>query len=165
MKSQPKIKLPLSLKDITIELVCIVILIITWILPLVVYNDLPEEIAIHFNAKGIPDSYGPKSSLFSLPIFSLLLFLLLTILNKYPHTFNYPVEITEENALKQYTLSTRFIRFLKLSILIVFLFIVYKSISLNPEGLGNFFLPFVFIITFVPVFVYLIKVMRSQKDT
>ncbi|MBD0400750.1 DUF1648 domain-containing protein [Flammeovirga sp. EKP202] len=164
MKKQPKIKISLSLKDKTIELVCIAILLITWILPLAVYNDLPEEIAIHFNAEGIPDSYGPKSSLFGLPIFSLLLFLLLTILNKYPHTFNYPVEITEENAFNQYTLSTRFIRFLKLSILIVFLIIVYKSISLNPEGLGNFFLPFVLIITFAPIIIYLVKVMRSQKD-
>ncbi|NME72704.1 DUF1648 domain-containing protein [Flammeovirga aprica] len=164
MKKQPKIKLTLSLKDKTIELVCIAILLITWLIPLIVYNDLPDEIAIHFNSKGIPDNYGHKSTLFGLPIFATFLFILLTILNKYPHTFNYPTEITEDNAFKQYTLSTRFMRFVKLSILIVFLVIVYKSVELNPEGLGTFFLPFVLLITFMPIIIYFLVLRKNNLN-
>ncbi|KXX71318.1 DUF1648 domain-containing protein [Flammeovirga sp. SJP92] len=164
MKNQPKIKLNLTNKDKTVEIIAILVLLLIWLLPLMVYEELPNEIAIHFNAQGIPDNYGHKSTLFILPVVSSLLFILLTVLNKYPHTFNYPTVITEENAERQYMLSTRFMRFLKLAILIVFLVIVYKTIEMDPEGLGVFFMPFVLLITFVPIIIYLVKVMEKNKS-
>ena len=63
------------------------------------YFELPEIIPTHYNEAGEADSYGDKLNILALPIISTLLFIGLTILNKRPHLFNYPSEITKENAL------------------------------------------------------------------
>lgn len=41
------------------------------ILAAAVYSMLPEQIPTHFNAGGVPDSYGPRGTIFLLPLISL----------------------------------------------------------------------------------------------
>jgi hypothetical protein len=65
-------------------------------------------------------------------------------LNKYPHIFNYPTEITAENALRQYTTATRLLRYLKPMVVVIFFAIAQQTISTatgTSAGLGLWFLP------------------------
>jgi hypothetical protein len=48
----------------------------------------------------------------------------MSILNKYPHAFNYPTKITMQNAEKQYTIATKLIRYLKFMVVLTFSLIV-----------------------------------------
>src|SRR5579883_1223453 len=63
---------------------------------------LPAIVPTHFNISGQPDAYGSKNGLLILPIIFLLAYGLLTFVERFPHTYNYPFAITEENAPRQY---------------------------------------------------------------
>lgn len=125
MLSRPKIDVLLSKSDIITEVLGWILLFLMWCYVLFVYSKLPEIIPTHFSFSGKADAYGSKSSIFTLPILGLVIFVLLTILNRFPHIFNYPVTITEDNALQQYKMGTRVLRYLKLIIAIIFLTIIY----------------------------------------
>lgn len=167
MNNRPKIKPILTTTDKVIEFICWIALIGIWILTLTNYSALPETIPIHYNGVGEADGFGDKGNILTLPIISTILFIGLTILNKYPHVFNYPNTISEENALQQYTNATRLIRLLKLVIIIIFGLIVFKTIQNvngNAEGLGVWFLPLTFGLIFIPMAYYLTKLLRTKKD-
>lgn len=160
MKERPRIKIELTVVDKIIEVISCVLLIAIWILTITNCRNLPETIPIHFDSKGVADGFGNKSMLFHLPIVASVIFIGLTILNKFPHTFNYLQEITIENAFKQYRNATRMMRVLKLIIVLIFGLISYQVIKHATgqiEGIGSWFLPFVMISIFVTTFYFLIK--------
>jgi len=157
MNKRPKIALELNQTDRILEIIGWILLIGIWILTLANYFGLPETIPIHFNAAGEADGFGNKITILALPILSTLLFVAMTILNKYPHVFNYPTKITQENALSQYTGATRILRYLKLIIVIIFggiVFMTIQNVNGKADGLGTWFLPLTIIMIFMPI-VYL----------
>ena len=165
MNSRPKIKLKLNTPDKIIELVGWIAVIGIWLLTLFNYSDLPEIIPVHYNAAGEVDGYGHKGTILALPLIATILFIGLTVLNKFPHLFNYPFAITEKNALQQYTSATRMLRFLKLTIVLIFGLIVFKTIrnaNGNADGLGSWFLPVTFGLVFIPLIYYLTKATRMK---
>ena len=154
MKERPKIKLQLTLFDTVIEVAAYVALIAFWVMTIFAFSTLPESIPTHYNGLGEVDGYGPKATIFFLPVLGTVLFAFLTYIVKKPETFNYTVEITEENALAQYTNSTKLLRFMKLALLILFIIIYYITIATSKgasDGLGKWFLPFTITLIFVPV--------------
>ena len=168
MNKRPRIKLQLKQTDKILEVVGWVSVFGIWALPLINYFDLPEIIPIHFNGAGKADRFGNKTHIFVLPIISTLLFIGLTILNKNPHVFNYPSEITKEDALHQYTNATRMMRVLKLVIVLIFGLIVFKTIQNvngNTDGLGIWFLPLTMAMIFIPMIYFLINANRKKKTT
>ncbi len=165
MSKRPKIKPDLTISDKIMEFIGWIVVIAVWILILYNYSTLPETIPIHYNLVGEPDKFGDKGNILILPIISIVLFVGLTILNKFPYIFNYPTTITEKNALQQYTNATRLIRFLKMAIVIIFGLVVFftiQNVNGNAEGLGIWLLPFTFIIIFVPIAYYLIKTIQTK---
>ena len=145
MNKRPRIKLQLNQTDKILEIVGWISVVGIWALPLINYFDLPEIIPIHFNGVGKANGFGNKTHIFVLPIISTLQFIGLTILNKRPHVFNYPSQITKENAFRQYTNATRMMRVLKLVIVLLFGLIVFRKIQIingHADGLGTWFLPF-----------------------
>jgi uncharacterized membrane protein len=89
------------------------------------WTGLPEIIPIHFNLRGELDGYGSKNTvLFLLPVMAFL-YVMLTIAARYPHVYNYLVEITEENAAAQYKLAVRLVRTLKLEVMGLFTALEY----------------------------------------
>ena len=164
MNKRPRIKLQLKQTDKILEIVGWISVFGIWALPLINYFDLPEIIPIHFDGAGKADGFGNKIHIFILPIISTLLFIGLTILNKHPHIFNYPSQITKENAVDQYTNATQMMRVLKLVIVLLFGLIVFKTIQNvngHADGLGTWFLPFT-IGLFIMLTLYFL--MMSMKD-
>ena len=154
MKERPKIKLQLTLFDTVIEVAAYVALVAFLVMTIFAFSTLPESIPTHYNGLGEVDGYGPKATIFFLPVLGTVLSAFLTYIIKKPETFNYTVEITEENALAQYTNSTKLLRFMKLALLILFIVIDYKTIATSngaSDGLGKWFLPFTIALIFVPV--------------
>ena len=126
-------------------------------------SNLPVSIPIHYNLEGQADGFGEKFNIFTLPVISTLMFIGLSLLNNYPHIFNYQIEITEENATDQYAIATRMLRYLKLIIVVVFGLISYKTIESSEnqsDGIGIWFLPLILGLIFIPI-AYFIK--KSSK--
>ena len=165
--NRPKIKVPYEALDIIIDLISATLLILLIIYTLISYSDLPEIIPSHFNAKGEVDGYNSKNLIWLLPIIGIVSFMGLFILNKYPHIHNYMVNITEDNALKNYRLSTRIVRFTNLFVIIIFVIVNYTIIASAQSktiNLGEWFVPTIVITSIlIPVFilVYHYKINRS----
>lgn len=164
MNNRPRVNLKLELIDKILELLGWVSILGVWTFTLVNYFDLPDIIPIHYNSAGQVDGYGNKANILILPIVSTILFIGLTVLNKYPHVFNYPIEITDSNAWYQYTNATRMIRYLKLIIVIILGLIVFRTIQhINGDlnGLGTWFLPFVLVMIFIPILYFFVQAKRK----
>jgi uncharacterized membrane protein len=134
--SRPKIILKLSVFDKSIEILTGFLLFFMWAWLLYHYSMLPEKIPTHFNFAGEADGFGNKKDLFILAISATILYILLSILNRFPHIFNYPVEVTEHNAPKLYQLGNQMLRSLKfLTILAMCLVQIFNvNIAKNNEG-------------------------------
>lgn len=165
MQLNPKIKLPLTYLDKALDTLGLMLTLSLWGLSIFSFIQLPTIIPIHFNAAGEVDGYGSNSTLIILPILGTLLYIGLSLLNKRPHIFNYIVIITEENAAQQYIYATRMIRFLKISIVLIFNIVIlstYLSSVGFIKGLGLWFIPFIFGLTFIPTAYYIYKSFKTK---
>jgi len=165
METRPKIKISLTTTDNFIEAAGWLALLLIWGITFYQFKNLPETIPTHFNITGEADGFGKKSTIFLLPVFGTVLFIGLTILNFFPHVFNYPVKITPENAAKQYEMATRLVRVLKLSVLIIFIMIIWMTsavASAKMNGLAAWFVPVVLAVTFIPLGYYIYKSFRNK---
>ncbi|WP_299278773.1 DUF1648 domain-containing protein [uncultured Psychroserpens sp.] len=155
--NRPRIKVPYETLDMIVDLITVTILLLLFIYTFMSYSDLPDIIPSHFNAKGEVDGHSQKSFLWLLPSFGLIMFVGLSILNKFPHIHNYMVNITEDNALKNYRLSTRILRFTNLFVILIFAVIAFHTIQSakgNPSNLGSWFIPVTIgISVMLPVFI------------
>ncbi|MBS1751829.1 MAG: DUF1648 domain-containing protein [Bacteroidetes bacterium] len=165
MNQRPRIKIKPQPFDTIIELLAWVTFLLLWLLTILYYNSLPDKIPTHFNASGYADGYGSKSTFFILPVIGTLIFALLTILNKYPHIFNYSVNITEENAYRQYSNGTRLVRYIKFSVECTFLLIVWSIVQSargKSDGLGVWQLPIILSMNLLPTIYFAVKSYRLK---
>ncbi len=166
MSERPQLKLKLGPADIMLEMLGSLAILALWGLVISHYSSLPDSIPVHFNAEGLPDRFGGKANLFLVPIMSTFTFFGLTFLNRFPEIFNYPVEITGVSALVQYRNMTRMIRYLKMILVVIFGFIVFKNIQVaygNQEGLGDWFLPIALAFLFLPLIYFISNSFRINK--
>lgn len=165
MKTRVKIKLQMQSIDYLLEVIAGAALVILIIIPAMYWPDLPDIIPKHFNALGEPDAYGPKEMIWTLPAVALALFIGLTILNGFPHIFNYPVKVTYENAERLYVLGTRTIRMVKMVMIILFSFINYRTVKISlgeNTGLGNIILPFIMISMALIIAAMIYKMIKAR---
>lgn len=164
---RPVLKLKLTSTDYTLEAIAILGIISLCVLAVVSYSSLPDRIPTHFNIKGQADDWGSKASIFLLPGISILLFTGITILNKFPHIFNYPVKVTGENALRLYKKSVRVMRILKALVVMLFLIIEWQVCrSAENAELPSWFFAAVLIIPIllpVTMALFLTKTFSSGK--
>jgi uncharacterized membrane protein len=166
MEKRPKFKLELTKADKTVEIIGWILIVAIWILIFTNYSDLPETIPTHYNGAGQADGFGGKTAILTLPLISTILFIGLTVLNKFPQEFNYPTDITQDNALKQYTNATRMIRYLKLIIVFIFGLIALKTIQNEngkADGLGVWFLPLTMGLLFITQIYFVIKSFKIKQ--
>lgn len=139
---RPRLKLKFTVVDIILEVIGFLLLLAICAIPVLLYKTLPDAIPTHFGINGQADDWGSKNSIFLLPVISLILYAGLTFLNRFPHIFNYPVVVTEENAFRQYTKATLILRIVKLLMIMLFLFIEWLICNVNGKaGHPIWFLP------------------------
>lgn len=129
-KDRPLIPIELKTFDKILEVIALIVFISIWVTVIYFYNKLPQIIPVHFDLSGNVDRMGDKSSIFTLPFVASFIYLLLTVISKYPQSFNYLQEITLDNAKSQYTFATRLLRVIKvivLSVLFIIILVVIRS--------------------------------------
>lgn len=160
MEARPNIKIELSNIDKILEILCLAILVLLWLGTIVFFSKLPDQIPSHYNASGQADDFSSKTSIFILPLVATVIYIGMTILNRYPHIYNYPTVVTAKNAKKIYTTATRLIRVLKLAVVTIFSGIVFMTIKTtfaNGNELGAWFLPTAITLLIIPILYYLFK--------
>lgn len=150
MNDNPKIKVKPTKFTLYIEITNYLLIFSFWILNILAFKKLPNEIPTHYNSLGEVDAYGSKETIFILPFIATVLFVILNIYAKKPHLSNYSVSITLENAEKQYKNVIKLLHVLNMFVLFIFIFIDYKTIQIGlneTDSLGSWFLPIIFIST------------------
>ncbi|MCB0705389.1 MAG: DUF1648 domain-containing protein [Saprospiraceae bacterium] len=160
---RPGIKIQPEPIDRIIEVIGLIGLILLIGIPLLFFSEIPDTIPRHFGVDGTPDRFANKSQIWVLPIIGLVLYVGLLWTSKYPHLFNFPQKITEQNANKQYKQAVRGMRLIKVVLVWVLAYITYSTIQTaqgNQNGLGNYLIP-VLIITVVGMLGY--SLLQSTK--
>ncbi|MBY0436435.1 MAG: DUF1648 domain-containing protein [Cyclobacteriaceae bacterium] len=149
--SRPRINIRMTPVDWALEIICIagIGLTVFWIASS--YPKLPDTIPIHFGSSGVANGFGSKSMLWILPIVMGVTYIIQTIAVRFPHLFNYPIAITEENAARQYKNQVLMIRVLKPILVLIFLYISYATIQ-NGLGVMHSLSPWLLPVTLVFVF-------------
>lgn len=142
-KERPILSIPTTPLERIMNLLSLLFIVLTYVYAFIMWADLPNRVPAHFNAVGEVDRWGGKGEVFALPIIETFIFVLFMILSKYPHLFNYPVEVTLENAERLYTYSKILLSTMTMIISFMFLLITYEiiQIALGNEGFGNWLMP------------------------
>lgn len=120
--NRPRKSLKLSPIDIAIEIVSIISLLFL----------IGLSVAISFYSENFIVPTNGYGSVWFFTAKGLFVYAALTILGQFPHIFNYPVEVTSENATKLYGQGSQLVRLLKMLIVLSFVFF-----SLCSAGLTN----------------------------
>jgi len=162
---RPVLSIPRSELERMLEIIAIGGLVFGIFILLQSWSTLPDSIPAHFKFSGEVDRWGSKMELLLLPGLSLILYLGLTILSKYPHIYNYAVEITEENAKRQYHIARTMICWLKTEIVCIFTFIEWKSIQIalkQATASDMKFLTIMVVVVLVTMFYYVLKMFKEK---
>jgi len=138
-EKRPKLKIELSWKEKILILISTLYVIAMWVYLYIAWSNLPSIIPIHFGISGAPDRFGNKSSVFLQPIIASIMHILLAVLSKMPHCFNYPVKVTEKNGEALYKIGKELILLLDMEISLMFLILLWEDIQSsigNMSGLG-----------------------------
>lgn len=132
---RPKLDIPYRRPEWILEALAAGALLMCLALPIVFWTYLPDKLPGHYDMQGNVTREDPKAvTLITLPAITVALYALLTFVSRIPHLYNYPVEITPENAARQYRAGRMMILVLKFIIPVVFGFLLFNAVQV---GLGN----------------------------
>lgn len=156
--------------DRVVEVLTLIAVFVSFLFPIIYYSELPEQIPMHFNSSGSPDRIGSRNSIWILPILAAVLCLGINRIIRFPHLFNYPVKITEENAADNYRMAQRTLRIINLIVGGSIAYITWKIILTSlgrSEGLSlEFLIVFSILILGTPLFfMWKLRRMRSKKES
>lgn len=103
------------------------------------WSSLPSDVPIHFNATGEVDRLGSKWWMLFLPIITIALYIFMEVIERKPHTHNYPARLTEQNTFQFYKESCRAMNLTKNIATMMLAYIAIRSVLVALEkvqGLG-----------------------------
>ena len=165
MKAErPRPNLPLTKVEWALQVMTLTVLFSTVGVVYYYWAALPEQITVHFNIFGTPDRQGDKSTLIFLCAISVLNWLMMTILARFPHTFNYLKPITEKNAASQYLLARTFILVLNLEVTGIMFFAIWSCIQVSMGAVQSIdsSLISLLVVLFVSVAIYMFRANKAQ---
>lgn len=127
---------------------------------------LPARIPTHFDAAGQVNGWGSPWSLLGLPAIGCALYLLMTLVARFPGSFNFPVRVTAGNRARLEALALNMIAWLKAEILCLFVCIQEMTVESALHGHGNLpvaFVPLSMVVIFATIGVHMVAMMRAGR--
>lgn len=126
---RPIIKLPFISIEIILEFIAAISLIFMIGTMFYAWPSIPEVVPRHFGFTGEIDTWGNKKFLHFPLTPAVIIYIILSALTRFPHIYNYPVNITVENAERQYRTARTLIIALKAEIVLTFTYTQWAMIS------------------------------------
>jgi uncharacterized membrane protein len=162
MSGRPVIKLPSSRLGSVLNGLSIALVIASWLIPILLYSSLPETIPSHFNFKGEVDGWGNRKIIFLLPVISVVIYTLITVVQCHPEIHNYTSNINESNAPENYSRSVNMLAWVKL--ICMLLFLIVEGISIQA-AIGKLHISYLWIVWVLSGFLLLIPLISIfRKD-
>lgn len=154
-------KLKKNKYDIFVEIVCLILLIGVCIYLILNWVNIPDRIPGHYNAMGEIDRMGSKKELLFLLIIAWLMYLGLTVIEKFPQIWNTGVIVTEKNKECVYRVLKSMLSTMKLIIVATFVFLTINTSQ--AISLPVWFSPIFLILMFGSMIFFIIKLVRESK--
>jgi uncharacterized membrane protein len=106
--------------DYAVNILSLLILIGTCLYLIAIWQTIPDQIPVHYNAAGQVDRMGSKGSVVALPVVAWGMYIGITILEKFPRLWNTGVAVTAENSERVYRVLKQMIGGTKLLMVAVF---------------------------------------------
>ncbi len=160
-----KLKIEMKKIDIVFEALSLIVLLAVWVYTIISWQSLPDTIPTHMNSSGDIDAYGSKSTLYAIAGVILAMYLIFTLISRFPYQFNYIVKINADNERSQYVLALTMLRVVKLEIICLFGYMQVVAITAaqsNSFGIGKYLLPVVAFLILVTAVTYIFLSMREN---
>jgi uncharacterized membrane protein len=157
--------IPLSQMEIFLEISAVMGIIFSLLILYRSWSMVPAIVPTHFGISGVPDAWGGKSSLFLLPAISTLIYLMMTILGRFPRIYNYPVTITETNYVVQYYLARCLLVWIKTEMIWLFGWLNWLTVQTSlghQSGLGWTALPIILSVTIITMVFYFQQAFQAR---
>jgi uncharacterized membrane protein len=128
LSQRPRVEVARTFPDYLAEILALIGVLFVITFPILSWTDLPEQLPRHFGITGSPTAWGGSGTILFPAILATLMYGGLTLVARIPHCFNYPWQITEENAAIQYRLARSMIIWLKALIVWMFLYIMWSQV-------------------------------------
>ncbi len=129
-------------------------------------HPLPSRIPSHFDAAGHVNGWGSPVTLLFMPVFAVALYLLLSLVARFPSVFNYPVKVTEFNRAQLEQLALNLISWTKAEVLTFFAWmeLVMVQAARNPAHGFKPYPVFMFVgILFATIVGFIVAMFRAAK--
>jgi hypothetical protein len=153
--------------DYVLEVFSLLVVLATIILFVFFLISAPQIVPIHYNIYGVADKFGSKATLIILPVFSIITYVGLSILNRFPYIFNFPVKVTEQNHLFLYKMATRMIRWIKFLVCLIFADIVRqetRTFKYNEYAINNISIFIILTCIMLCLTYYIVKMSRINSN-
>lgn len=157
-----KMKVKRTGYDIVVNIICLGLLVGILIYLGVTWSSIPEKIPGHYNGAGVIDRWGNKKELLIVPVISWIMYLGLTVVEKFPQTWNTGIQVTEENKEQVYRILKDLLATEKLLMVAIFSFITICS-SLS-RALPMWFLPVFLSLVFGSLIFFMIRLGKNKTD-
>ena len=136
--------MPQTLPEWLLELGGATALLSQFLIVLGAWPEIPDQVPRHFDASGQADAWGSKATLLLLPAVNFVVFVMMTVVSRFPHISSIPVEITPLNAQRVYRLVRFQTIWLKAVVALVLAYMSWRTVEQargGVQGLGMAFLP------------------------
>lgn len=165
MNERPKLTLKKTPFEVIFNSITLLLFLISLAYLLFVWRALPLEVPAHYNALGEVDRWGSKVEMIIIPFFALLMWIGMTVLEKYPHVYNY-MNLTPDNVRSQYINARLMMNVIKNIIVLLFVYLTWSNIQValgNHDSLSSWFMPIFLVLLFIPMGYFIIRSFRLRK--
>ena len=153
----------------TLELAGLIALaILAWITYAALYgpNRLPARVPTHFDAAGNANAWGSPAGMVIMPVIAGGIYLLMTVVARFPSAFNYPVRVTLATLPRLQAIALNMIASIKVELVCLFAVLQWVFVQSARSGEGHLFprvLPVFLVLIFGTVALHFVALFRAAN--
>lgn len=155
-----------TIGEVIVEILMLLVVVGSIVYFFFSYSKLPETVPNHIDLKGQIDGYGKKTSNLILPILQLVFYIGLSVLQKFPNIYNYPIEVTEKNMDSLYALGVKAVSRMKFFVVLIFANMMF-SVTELAFGRNYDAIPAISMLLVVSMMImlvyYIVKMSKQQQ--
>ena len=154
--------------EIILELISISTLLTFLIFTVYIWPTVPQRIPTHYGWSGLPDSWGSKGMFPTMLYIALFIFILLSILSRFPRAINFPIPISEDKSQSHLQLRFSLVLWIKAELLLITSYIGIQGIRValgESEGLGSYLIQILLVILFGTLAIFIYRAYRLKSVT
>jgi hypothetical protein len=162
---RPRLQIPRTQLEIYCEIIAAVILISLTAYLVMNWSLLPSKIPVHFNFAGQTDRWGSRIGLLPLYGMTVALYAGFNMLQRFPHIYNYPFGLTNQNIHRQYQLARQLLTLIKTEIVCFLAFIEWGIMQVAKErspALGIWLTPVMLLAILGAIVYYFVQASKAR---